>query len=98
MAFTSYDILLDDDGDLLLDGNDEPVVGLADSQHIQTMLQVSPGHLKLLPATGKNLVVVINGSIEKRDLHEIKKQLESDGFKVKSINYSNNNLEIDATR
>lgn len=96
MTLRHTDILLDDDGDLLLD-DDEPVVGDAEQQHIQSILQMAPGHLKLLPLTGVGAVRWVNGINDGRIRNVIKNQLELDGFIVKSITLIDDTITIDAT-
>ncbi|MEZ5195125.1 MAG: hypothetical protein R2764_01600 [Bacteroidales bacterium] len=48
----NIDILLGEDGDLLLDSNGDPVVGDVTQQNIELIIKTTPGDLKLAPTYG----------------------------------------------
>jgi len=90
------DILLDEDGDLMLDANGDPVVGDVTLQNIQLLLNTNPGDWKLYPTFGLGIVDYINSN-ELQGLNiKIKQMLERDGMKVDVIVLENKKIKIDA--
>jgi hypothetical protein len=74
------DILLDEDGDLLIKNGDF-VIGPSDKQHVKRLLISEPGHIKANLLTGGSLRKQINGVYTQQTQAAIKKCLESDGYK-----------------
>ncbi len=91
------DFLSDDDGDLIIENGDFKI-GESDYQHIRDILQAAPGHYKQFPLVGANIMSMVNGSIDGDFRKELRKQLQADGYNVKSIKMVNGDLEIDAER
>ena len=91
------DILLDDDLDLLIQDGDF-VVGPSDDQHIELILRATEGHFKEYPLLGANINSMVNGIIDGNYRKKIRLHLNQDGFKVNSVTYINEILNIDAER
>lgn len=90
------DVLLDDDGDLLLDG-EEPVVGDVTLQNQQLILSTNKGDWKLSPLTGVGVENFIDDENASALAREIRMQFKKDGLTIKSIKINNANIEIDAS-
>jgi len=87
------DILLDDSGDLLIEGGDF-VIGQSDQQHILHILQAAPGQYKQHPMTGANAVSFVGGS--NADLkRNIRLQLLMDGYDVKKLSIENGKVRVE---
>jgi hypothetical protein len=91
------DILLDDDGDLLI-VNDDFRIGLSDEQHIEDILISYPGEYKQSPLCGVNIRRAINGSIDGVVRRDVRLNLEADGYQVNNIVFTESELSIDAKR
>lgn len=79
------DLLLDSDGDFKVKNNDLSK-GNSDAQNISDILQSVKGDYKRSPQTGLNAVNFISGITPLSDIKaQTKLQLELDGFRVKSI-------------
>lgn len=89
----NIDILLNDDNELIFSDGDF-VVGPSDSQHIANLLEAFPGNYKQHPLIGVGIGKMLNGS-DVLIKGEVKKQLGNVGYKVKSINLINGELNID---
>lgn len=96
------DLLLNSDGDLLV-RNGDLVIGESDNQNITDILQSAKGEYKRSPQTGLNAHNFLSGTGNEQDIKtQAKLQLELDGFRVKDINvtFADGNINIDpyATR
>ena len=73
------DILLDDNGDLLISGGDF-VIGESLDQEVAAILQMNKGDLKEFPVLGPNLVQLINSNTSAIELKQIiKTEFKRDG-------------------
>ena len=89
------DILLDADGDLLIENGDLKV-SESDQQEIETILKLNKGDLKRDPVLGCNLMQLINSDISEVEIKQrIKLNLERDGKKINSIGFNNGVISID---
>ncbi len=90
-------ILLDEDGDLLLDGDGKPVVGDTSQQNIEQFLNDDQGHLKLDPLSG----IGADGFIDDENVHGLIRntriQLKRDGYKTVRISSAENGIQIHAS-
>jgi hypothetical protein len=91
------DILLDDDGELQF-RNGDLLIGESDGQHIQDILIASPGHYKQTPLLGGSLIMGLNGANTVDFKRDLRLQLESDGYEVATLNFNNDQINIDAER
>jgi hypothetical protein len=91
------DILLDDNGDIAL-LNEDLVTGPSDWQHVHDILESYPGSYKQFPLVGVNVTKAVNGPIDGSLRKEIMLQLEADGYSVRSIVLTEQELSIDAQR
>lgn len=83
--------------------NGDLVVGESDTQHIEHILTAKPGHFYQFPTLGVGVLDEIKGSISKQVLRQkIKRNLESDNYRVNRIEVKGNIDElitsIDVTR
>jgi len=98
MIDKNIDILIDENGDLILDDAGSPVVGNAQDQHLQMILESNPGDFKLMPIVGCGIINEVK-STELRLLKPvIKQQLEADGFSVKKLQVTEKTIVVEATR
>lgn len=93
----AIDFLMDVNGDELLI-NDDVVLGLSDEQHIIDILRSYPGEWKQSPLAGVNINRAINGLLDGTIRRDVRLQLEADGYKVKNITFTEEELNIDAER
>jgi hypothetical protein len=98
MIDKSIDILINEDGDLILDDEGSPVVGNAQDQHLQMILESNPGDFKLYPGVGVGLISKIKSTELNMAKSAIKQQLEADGFTVKSVKVNGNAIIVEAER
>jgi len=91
------DILLDDNNELQF-RNGDFLVEESDGQHIQDILIAAPGHYKQYPLLGANITNGLNGSNTIEFKRNIRLQLESDGMEVETINFNNDQININAER
>jgi hypothetical protein len=96
------DILLDDDGDLLIKDGDL-VFGASDQQHINDLLICLPGHIREFPLAGIGIQKYIGAPFTLEIINALQKriqlQLELDGYKVNSIIINSfTDITIDAER
>lgn len=91
------DILLDDDGDLLIE-NGDLVIGEADNQNVALIFQAFKGEIRAMPelgfAAGKYLKTVNPKARFKRNL---KIELERDGYSEVDINVDASTSELKVT-
>ena len=74
------DVLLVDN-DLQIDVNDF-LIGSSDNQYVQDIIEAEKGWYKLSPFLGVGVMKYLNSSIDISAISkEIKKELESDGYK-----------------
>jgi hypothetical protein len=74
------DILLVDN-DLQIDGEDF-LLGNSDNQYVQDIIEAEKGWYKLSPFLGVGVMKYLNSAIDINTISkEIKKELESDGYK-----------------
>lgn len=79
------DIKLDETGDLVIKNGDF-VIADSDVQHVQDIINSGPGWWKQFPAIGVDIQKYIGSSGKLQELEKnIKLQLESDGYNVKSV-------------
>lgn len=73
------DILLDNNGDLAIDGNDL-VIGDSLTQEVELLMQTNQGEWKRSPLLGPNLIEKINSGASPREIKQsVKLSLEMDG-------------------
>ena len=73
------DILLDENGDLVI-ANGDFVVGDSIDQEVATLLQLNKGELKEFPILGPDLIKLINSNTSEVELRQIiKTELKRDG-------------------
>mgnify|MGYP001583607179 CR=1 FL=1 len=78
----AFDILLDDNGDLIID-NDDFKLGESDAQHIEDTIRAHPGWWKENFTDGVGISDYLNSSGNQQQLaRNIKIQLQSDGYTV----------------
>lgn len=76
------DILLDENGDLLIQNNDLKI-GFCDNQNMTDIIQTVPGEYKLYPEVGCDIWRFLKGnSTDAEAKNVVKKQLELQGFTV----------------
>ncbi len=92
----NIDILLDEDGDLMLDENGEPVVGDVTIQNQRLLLATSKGDWKLYPLVGVGLNEFVDDESPRDLMREIRMQLKADGQVIKSIEIKGENINVDA--
>ncbi|MCX6232611.1 MAG: oxidase [Bacteroidetes bacterium] len=89
------DILLDDSGDLAcVDG--DFVIGESTLQHQKLLLITQKGEWKENPKCGIGIENYLNDDDTNDMLNEINDQFEKDGMHVTSVNYINQQLQVDA--
>lgn len=93
----NIDVLLDDDGDLLLDENKDPIVGDVSIQNQKLLLNTRKGDWKLYPLVGVGAKDFVDDETAAGLLREIRQQFTKDGMKVKTIDITNNAINIDAS-
>ena len=93
----AYDILYGDDGELLIKDGDF-VTDVSNYQHIEDIMAAAPGHFRQYPVIGANILQQNNGIIDEAYKRLIRINLESDGFNVEKIDYTNGELTIEANR
>lgn len=91
------DILLNDDNDLLFQGGDL-VLGNNDFFYIRCIVESAKGWWKQYPYIGAAIIESINGDISQSKIQDIRLNLESDGFSVKSVKVVDGNLTIEAKK
>lgn len=91
------DFLLDANGDELI-VNDDLLIGFSDDQHIEDILRSYPGEWKQFPLCGVNIKRAVNGTVDGSIRRDVRLNLESDGYKVKNIVFTETELNIDAER
>ncbi len=75
----AYDILLDEDGDLLI-VNGDFVIGESIDQEVGLILQSNKGEYKEFPTFGLNLIELINSNTSEVELNQLLKiELKKDG-------------------
>lgn len=96
---TTKDIMLDDDGDLLIENGDF-VVDNSDQQHVLLIVNTYLGNWKQYPLVGVGIKRYLASSGQQNNLRrDISVQLEADGYAVDSVIVKNDfNYYIDATR
>lgn len=95
------DILFDDDISISLTGDLD--VGESDKQHIEHILQASPGQFYQFPSLGVGVIKDINSNINEPTLKQrINENLEADNFRVNRIEITGQGdsfkVAVDATR
>lgn len=99
--FNAQDIVLDDDGDLLIENGDFAVFK-SDGTHIRHIVESARGNWRFSPLLGVDIVGFTNAvgtlaSIRMRRI--IKSQLEQDGYRVDDVKIQNTeNINIKANR
>lgn len=96
------DILLGDDGDLLIRGKDL-VIGPSDDQHNQVVMIASPGDLRNSPITGVALLKRMKSRFTLKEAdtlrQDIQLQLQADGALTTNIQLNSViDLNVDASR
>lgn len=80
------DIILDDDGDLLIQNGDF-VVGESDMQHLQLIVSLANGSLKQFPLQGVGIMSYSGSSGQAATLrNSIKIKAEADGYANITVN------------
>lgn len=78
------DILLDENGDLLIE-NGDLVIGFSDNQHQLDILLANKGEFKEHPEVGVGIEIMIDDDGFTETILEAKKQLEYDGMTIEDI-------------
>jgi hypothetical protein len=76
------DFLLDADYNLQIEDGDF-VMGAADLQHVQLLIDTHKGEWKQYPLTGFGKERLINGVVDGAIRREIQQQLEADGWRLR---------------
>jgi|SRR5690242_12705585 len=93
----SQDLQLDENGDLLIEDGDW-VIGDSDMQHIEDILDAYPGEYRNAPLLGVYLQNAVNGPMDGTIRKNIRLNLQSDNYNVKTVEITSENLNIDAER
>ncbi len=92
------DILLGDDGDLLLADGDL-VLDECDAQNISSLMMISPGELKYSPLTGIGIAKITNARINKQMVvRDIRMQFDADGWKNTEVQFDGENINVSGSR
>lgn len=91
------DLMLNTSNDLLIE-NDDLVIAESTRQHQMCLLKTSKGQLKESPLVGVGVEMYLNSENEIGGLlGDIKQEFEKDGMAVKSLSFSDNKINIDAS-
>lgn len=92
------DVLLDKDGDLMIENGDF-VIDDSDKSEIERLLLSHKGEWKENPLVGGAMVKLLKSREgQTQALQEARKQLQADGFEISSIEINGHNIDIDAER
>jgi hypothetical protein len=91
------DYLYNDNDDLLI-SNGDFVVGYSDEQHIKDIMCAAPGHFRQYPEIGANILQQTNGIINEDYKRIVRVNLENDGYIVKTVDFVEGRLIIEAER
>ncbi|WP_281683420.1 oxidase [Zunongwangia profunda] len=80
------DILLDQDGDLIIENGDFKI-GYSDNQHQEHILKAEKGEYKEFPEVGVGISQMLSDDRYDEMMIEMKKQLQYDGMKIKTIRF-----------
>ena len=106
MEMAVKDILLGDDGDLIIKNGDF-LVGDSDVQHVNDIIEASPGYYKQFPILGVGIDSYMNSSGKEQQLNNaIRINLESDSYQLNGVDIltdagiinSNTQIYVDANR
>ncbi|WP_088466946.1 hypothetical protein [Flavobacterium covae] len=89
------DIMLDDDMDLLVEGNDL-VLGESTHQHQKILIMVDKGEFKENITRGVGALRYAEMHNPESLMREIRQEFIADGMRVNSLSWNDGNLEIDA--
>lgn len=89
------DLQLNTNGDLLVVAGNL-VIGESDEQHIIDILSAYPGEYKQFPMIGVYIHRTVNGLIDGFIKRDIRINLESDGYVINKIEFTESELNIDA--
>lgn len=84
------DFLLDENGDLQLDGTGSAILGNSNQQHKELLLLTGKGDWKENLATGVDAVRYLEGEDPSGLLTEIRKQFIADGMNVTTVQFDKN--------
>lgn len=84
------DLLLDADGDLLIDKGDF-VVGDSDARHVEDIIESFPGEWKQFPSMGVGIMTFLKSENGKAAVALIQSQLQADGYSINAIDVKNDN-------
>jgi hypothetical protein len=90
------DLLLDESGDLSLEGGDL-TVGESTLQHQSLLLHTTKGDWRENPLAGVGVAGFLKDELPGELLAEIKKEFEKDGMTVNSLFLDDENININAT-
>jgi len=80
------DILLDQDGDLSIENGDFKI-GESDNRHQEHILRAEKGEYKESPEVGVGISQMLSDDRYDEMMIEMKKQLQYDGMKIKTIRF-----------
>lgn len=83
----SKDILLDADGDIIIENGDFKI-GDSDYQHLQDNIEAQKGWFRESSHLGCAVLNKLNSAIDSAFLQTIRINLEADGYKVEEISIS----------
>jgi hypothetical protein len=83
----SQDILLDDDGDIIIENGDFKI-GDSDYQHIKDNIDAQKGWFRESSHLGCAVWNKLNGVIDSSYMQTIRVNLEADGYKVQKVSVS----------
>ncbi len=90
-------------GDIILDGNENPVImngdfviASAGEQQIRQISKSNPGDYKYAPLVGVGIIAALNGPQLQRMESKIREQLSRAGFSVNSVTVIDKEISIDA--
>lgn len=95
MATLPNDILMDDTGDVAC-VNGDFVIGDATLQHQDDLIREAKGGYMENPMVGVGIINYMNSPNLASAFREIRKQFSADGMVIKSLDQSENGIEINA--
>lgn len=92
------DIILDDDGDVLITAKGI-VMGDASKSNLLRLVNLNTGMLRHAPLVGCNIYRLVNARYsDQLVLRDIRLQLKADGWVDETVTYDGKNLDVNAVR
>jgi hypothetical protein len=90
------DFVLDENFDIVFE-NGEIKTTQSDLQHCRLILATYRGDWSQFKNLGAGLIQILQGTLDGRFRREAQLQLQSDGYKMKSISFDNNSGKLNLT-